>query len=93
MPLIAIPRNAFAQRWGVYEDAPDKRTSIGGKRTNIVMRSIAYLWECDWCMSVWIGAAIALVTYHWVNEWWWQCVLLGATASTVTGLIAQREPD
>jgi ribosomal protein L37AE/L43A len=96
MPLIAVPREAFAQRWAVYEGAKtaeQRCISLNGKRTNIVMRSLAYLWECDWCMSVWVGAAIAYGTYHWINAWAWQVALLGATASTITGLIAQREPD
>jgi len=96
MPLIAVPREAFAQRWAVYEDVKaveQQYTSLNGKRTNIVMRSLAYLWECDWCMSVWVGAAIAWGTYAWIDVWVWQVILLGATASTITGLIAQREPD
>jgi len=93
IPLVAAPREAFVQRWGVYEDAQDKHTSIGGLRTNLAMRSLAYLWECDWCASVWTGAAVAYCTYRWVDAWWWQTALLAAAASTVTGLIAQREPD
>lgn len=93
LPVIAVPRDAFAQRWAVFEDAPDKHTSLSGRRTNIVMRSLAYLWECDWCASVWVGAGVAAATYHWHNAWWFQVVLLGAAASTVTGLIAQREPS
>lgn len=57
------------------------------------MRSLAYLWECDWCASVYVGAGVAVGTYYWGTEMWWQLGLLGAAASTVTGLIAQREPD
>lgn len=93
MPLIAVPRDAFAQRWAVYENVEDKRTSIGGKRTNLVMRSLAYLWECDWCMSVWVCAGMAICHSHWMNESWWQLTLLAAASSGVTGLIAQREPE
>lgn len=93
IPFIAAPREAFAQRWAVYADSEDKRTAIGGKKTNAVMRSLAYLWECDWCTSVWIGSGIAVGNYFWMDEWWWQTALLAAAASTVTGLIAQREPD
>lgn len=95
LPLVAAPRDAFVRRWGTYSNAPkDKlRTSIGGQKTNIVMRSLAYLWECDWCTSAWVAAGVATGTYYWYAEWWWQVALLGATASAVTGLIAQREPD
>jgi len=96
IPLIAVPREAFAQRWATYVGAKtydEKHTSLNGKKTNIVMRSLAYLWECDWCMSVWVGAVITCGTYRWIDVWWWQAILLAATASTVTGLITQREPD
>jgi hypothetical protein len=96
MPLIAVPREAFAQRWAVYEDvktSEQKHTSLNGSKTNLLMRSIAYLWECDWCMSVWVGAVIAYGTSRWVDVWWWQSILLAAAASSVTGLIAQHEPD
>lgn len=96
VPVIAVPREAFAQRWATYAEAKtydEKHTSLNGKKTNIVMRSLAYLWECDWCMSVWVGAATSLGTYHWMTERWWQWVLVAATASSVTGLIAQREPE
>jgi len=96
IPLIAIPREAFAQRWATFADAKtseERRTSIGGKRTNIVMSSLAYLWECDWCTSAYVGAGIAVASYHWFDELWFQYVLLAVAASSIAGLIAQREPD
>lgn len=92
-PLVAIPREAFVQRWGTYAD--EKRTGetvpsryrlvrgwlylfggqyrpiaayerdadglhpgAGALRTNLVMKSLAYLWECDWCTGAWIAAAV-----------------------------------
>lgn len=93
IPLIAVPREAFAQRWAVVTDATDKHTSLNGSRTNIIMRSLAYLWECDWCMSTWVSAGIATATYHWMNEQWWQWILVAAAASSITGLITQQEPE
>lgn len=96
MPLIAIPREAFAQRWATYVDAKtidERRTSLNGSKTNIVMQSLAYLWECDWCMSVWVGAGITYCTYQFSDVWWWQVTLLLLAASSVTGLIAEREPE
>lgn len=89
LPLIDLPREAFVQRWGVYTDAEDKKTSINGKRTNLFMRSLAYLWECDWCMSVWIGAAIVYgcTWFMSVPSPW----LVWAAASAVTGLLTTVE--
>lgn len=86
-PLVAIPREAFVRRWGVYTDekriAPTGRRRaalvrgwlylFGGQyrpiasyedadredaRTNLVMKSLAYLIECDWCSGAWIAAAV-----------------------------------
>lgn len=86
-PAMAIPREAFVQRWGVYADEarvveevrPRSRLVrgwlyvFGGQyrpmvsytdpdkavyRTSLVMKSLAYLWECDWCTGAWIAAAV-----------------------------------
>lgn len=93
LPFIAVPREAFAQRWAVYVSADDKHVSLNGSRTNIVMRSIAYLWECDWCVSCWVSGTLAFASYHWIDTRWWPWVLIAGTASSCAGLIAQREPD
>lgn len=96
LPLIAEPRDAFANRWGVYADAADKRVSIGGYRTNVFMRSVAYLWECDWCTSMWIAGLLTALTAWFTplgSEHWWVLILIGLSASAVTGLIATVEPD
>jgi len=99
IPIIAVPREAFAQRWATAADAKtreDRRQSIGGRPTNLVMRSLAYLWECDWCASVWVAAVITYLAWRWTplgDQHWLVAVLVGLTASSFTGLVAQREPD
>jgi hypothetical protein len=61
---------------------------------------LAYLSQCDWCASVWVGGALTGGLAAWValaarQSWWPWPLWLGVwlTTSTVTGLIAQREPD
>lgn len=98
LPIIAIPREAFANRWATFADAPPERKweGISGKKTNIVMSSIAYLWECDWCTSMWVAAALTTIAYYLTplgDQHVYVAVLVGLAASTGTGLIAQREPD
>lgn len=83
LAVIAWPREAFVQRWGVYDDAEDRKESINGKKTNIVMASLAYLWECDWCASIWLAGFLGWLTWSWPEPMFW--VLAGFTASSVTG--------
>lgn len=95
LPIIALPRESFVQRWGVPQNAQNPKLSFSGKRTNLLMRSLAYLWECEWCTGMWIGALVVYGTWRWTplgDQPIWVSVLLWLTASGVTGLIAQREP-
>lgn len=96
LPLIGVPRELFVTRWGTYETDDHKpeitdarRIGISGKPTNLLMSSLAYLWECDWCMSVWVAAGLGYLTYRWTEVMSW--VLLAAAASTVAGLLAKYE--
>lgn len=96
LPVIAVPRDAFVNRWAAPDLAGpggviDVRLSITDKPTNIVMRSLAYLWECDWCTSVWVGGILSLITAQAASlplPW-----LMWPAVSSIAGLIAQREPD
>lgn len=106
LPLIDLPREAFVQRWGAYQDTQRVRVadtwrwwryfwagefeSVDGKhQTNLVMKSLAYLWECDWCTSVWVGAGVVYTSTIFVDVPYPFLVWLAASA--VTGLIAERE--
>lgn len=96
LPLIALPREKFVERWGVYEDEPDKTIPIGvrdrmqdGRRTNLFMRSLAYLWECDWCMSIWVGAGVVYAVNYYVDVPY--PFLMWLMSSAITGILAQQE--
>ena len=99
IPIIAIPREKFGDRWGSASDAKtreERRATVSGKNTNIVMASLSYLWECDWCTSMWVAAGITTASYYLTplgDQHWLLAVLVGLTASSVTGLTAQREKD
>lgn len=61
----------------------------GAHRTNLVMKSLAYLWECDWCMSIWVGGAVVWTSTNFVNTPYpW---LLWLAASAMTGLLTNIE--
>lgn len=110
-PLVAEPREAFVQRWGVYtgdkrvKDAVQRKwwvrawrwmfakefTSIDGYPTNMAMKSLAYLLECDWCLGFWVASGTVLITQQFVSVPYPVLQLFAAAA--ITGLIAQAEPD
>lgn len=111
LPFIAVPREAFVQRWGAYDgvdrvrdaDAPrrwwlvcawkwlwaSEFPAIGGRQTNMVMKSAAYLWECDWCMGVWTSGAAVYGVYTAYDLPY--PVLVWGAAAAVTGLLTQFE--
>lgn len=94
LPLIAVPREKITM-WldppMIVDDElvdPPPRYPWG-----IFGRSIAFLLECDWCMSIYVAAGVVTVEDRVWHLGWLSTTLLGLTASTVTGLIAQHEPD
>lgn len=94
LPLIALPREKIIN----YLDPPVMIDGILVEPTprrpwGIFGWSLAFLLECDWCMSVWVAAGIVcseLYLFHYDVPY---PILLAATASTITGLIATIEPD
>lgn len=54
--------------------------------------SVTYLANCPWCVSVYVGAAVVAATDHFATGGLTAPVLVWATASAVTGLIATLEP-
>ena len=90
---------------GVTRDVPDDKRNflvraflylfgmqwqaIGGKRTNLIMKSLAYLWECDWCTSIWIGGVIVYASTQFINVPY--PFLFWLASSAATGLLTNIE--
>jgi hypothetical protein len=54
-------------------------------------RSLAYLFRCPWCMSVWVGAGLTYATTFFTSvplPW-----LVWAGACAVTGLLSLHDKD
>lgn len=49
---------------------------------------LATLAGCPWCVSWWVGAAVAWSAHQWGEEWWWQTSALALTASAVAGVVS-----
>lgn len=63
---------------------------IGAKRLGLLGWSVAYLFTCMWCLSVWIGLAAYWATTVFGTGWLVPVGLVCA-ASGVTGLLAELE--
>lgn len=55
------------------------------KQWGVLGHTVAYLWTCTWCMSVWVGAGVVFTLGHWLSvplPW-----LVVAAASAGAGLL------
>lgn len=84
-PLIAIPREHLTN-W--FDPTPEWLVQHPNARPHWgwIGRSLGYLAECDWCVSIWVGALTVWLTYEFPVTMQW--VLLGLAASSLTGLLA-----
>lgn len=96
-PLIAVPRyhvtnwldpssDYVEQYRRRHPEREDPRTHGG-----IVGSSLAYLLECDWCVSVWVSGGLVYVLTLYTDVP--LPYLAWLAASTVTGLIASHESE
>lgn len=53
----------------------------------------AYLIVCDWCMSIWIGAALTYGWHVWGESVWYQLSLMALSASYVAGFLNSNVED
>lgn len=51
----------------------------------------AYFVRCSWCVSAWVGAAVAPLAYGFGDEPVFVVPALALTLSYLTGLLAERE--
>lgn len=76
----------------LYEDGP---FSVFRRFRRVVradrpgeLKFAAALFNCIWCLSVWVGAAFAVVTALYFDEWYF--VLLALSSSAIAVLVDSR---
>lgn len=92
-PLIAVPRYAITNWLDPSTQYAQVREAQGKEARGhwgLFGSALAYLWECDWCVSIWTAAGVVYATSHWTSVP--LPVLAWLAASTVTGLLANNEP-
>lgn len=94
LPLVAIPRERLilwldppVKRDGELIDPPPKRP------LGLFGWSVAFLFECDWCMSIWVGTALVVTEIYVFHLYVPYPALVVLAASSITGLVANSEPD
>lgn len=87
VPLVKRPRDWILDTFGTYDESGHL---VGGRRWGTFGWALAYVFTCDWCASIWVGYALlgvcALTGVHTSLP-----LLLPLVASSVTGLVAERE--
>jgi hypothetical protein len=54
---------------------------------------MAYLIVCDWCSSVYVGAAVAGAWWAWGTTAWFTAATAALAFSYVAGFLASKESD
>lgn len=56
-------------------------------------RAVGYLITCQWCVSIWVGAAVAPLAWFWGYLPWLLLPALALAASQVTGMLSDLGRD
>lgn len=88
--LVALTTTRLTAVWLDDEFARPVRdpvfTFLGGRR-GALASWLLWLLTCRWCVSVWIGSAVAAIAYYAHNSPIVIIAMMGLAASQVTGMI------
>ena len=95
-PPLGVPRDHLINWWDPDDEWKIDRMSRGHDEPKphwgAFGRSLRYLFQCPWFMSVWVGAGVVYVFTFYVSVPLPYAIWIVATAAN--GLIAQRlDPD
>lgn len=81
--LFDTPRNAVVKWLIANGEGNERSVHFGRLRTRA-----AYLIVCDWCSSIYVGAAAAGAWYAWGETMAFMAITLALAASYVTGFVS-----
>ena len=88
LPPVRLLREWFIHTFGAVDGLGKL---VGGRRWGLVGYSIAYVWTCSWCMSVWVGVAlVALADWRLSVPYPWLIVAAGSGLSGLLGMLEYR---
>lgn len=89
MPLISVPRDWILAR----TDPTVEDVANGRKPRGVFLRSIGYLLQCEWCVSIWVSAGLVFALTQFYDMTWVFIVGLWLSSSSVAALISERLED
>lgn len=90
--VITEPLRNKLHVYGVNRDySAEKQAYVGGKASQKLAHFASKLVHCDWCSSVWVGAAAVLSAHWWADTQAWNLVALVASLSFVASWILGKE--
>lgn len=60
------------------------------KRGRRLVSTVEYMIVCTWCLSIWVGAAVAYTAHLYGTTWWFLGAAAALTGSLSTGLLVAR---
>lgn len=88
-PRRAVVRWAFRRRYGAAPGEGLDEELAAAAADN--PPALAYLVNCPWCVSVYVGAVVAPLAWFWGTSPWLAVPALALAFSYVTGFLASKE--
>jgi hypothetical protein len=89
LPLISVPRDRIL----MHTDPTEEDIQNGIKPKGAFLRSIGYLLQCEWCMSIWVSAGLLYGLTFFVNMPVYLAIGWWLAASSLASLISERIED
>lgn len=89
LPLIAVPRDKIL----AFTDPTAEDIENGVKPKGAFLRSIGYLLQCEWCMSIWVSGGLVLGVTHVIDMPWYMAIGWWLGGSSLASLIMERVED
>lgn len=85
--LLAFARVVLLVVSDTIFDGPRERFANALKARN--HDTLAYLFLCPWCVSIWLAIPAAPIIYAYGQHWWLYVPALGLALSAAAGVLAR----
>lgn len=84
-PPVRVVRDWSIRTFGIVGPSGEL---VGGRHLGGIGYTVAYIWTCSWCMSVWVGAGlVALADWRLSVPFPWLIVAAGSGLSGLLGMV------